>query len=684
MRLSRLAAVLLVPVGIASLTAQLACSSASSGFGSTPDAGTKADGTAVGKHDAPHGHDVAYDITSLLPPKKHDAKADSFVVHDAGFNDATVHVDAFTCLEDAGAPGPGPVQHTCIIYPTSGDDDNECDGHHDLAGFPANGSGGNGFDDNCNGLVDEGCTCANVGTTKPCYLVPASQTVGGVPVGWCATNSKGTVDCAQHGEGTPTWSGICRGAQPPYANDICAPGDFNCDGKPENPPGESCACQIVDVVCPTAPLTTVPYPPPSALPLEVNAQDWFNKSLDAGGATNWSWTMTGGDCDNILPNPTFGLYPTANGTGDPVGTTSTTLGSSGKQHGTVAVEPTVTSVVYPAFSLSGDYILIGSFDYDGKAYSCSLQIHVRAPGLRAEGCWSTEGQGDDVDLHMAKVNGFPQCASKNQIAWSNIKCGTAFQPQNEDCYYDDCWTGVATGSGTPTAFTDVVDWGYPSSPAASCKGWGSQNTGTSCGNPRLDRDANGLSGICDPTLVNPNGISAKGPFCGPENINLDNPASGDQFAVGIRFYTKNSPKADNAMTHVNLYCNGERVYSGGYDPVAGNNYPQLITQGEDGNPSMPILKEGGDMWKVALVTTTYGNAGVDAGAEAGSGGASDAGPDALHCLVVPTKSKVPDPPRDGDAGPYCVDNATLNTANSQVYLVDGGGVPPNADSLCYH
>ena len=42
----------------------------------------------------------------------------------------------------------------------------------------------------------------------------------------------------------------------------------------------------------------------------------------------------------------------------------------------------------------------------GKQYTCSVQIEVRAPGLRAEGCWSTEGQGDDVDLHMAKINGF--------------------------------------------------------------------------------------------------------------------------------------------------------------------------------------------------------------------------------------------------------------------------------------
>ena len=316
--------------------------------------------------------------------------------HDAGFRDAKVKVDGTTCLADAGTPGPGPVQHICVLYSTTpgeADDDNECDGHHDLAGFPPNGSGGNGFDDNCNGLVDEGCTCANVGTTKTCWLVPASQTVNGVPVGWCATNSKGTVDCAQHGEGTPTWSGNCRGAQPPYANDVCAQGDFNCDGKEENPTGMSCACVTVDITCPTAPLTTVPYPPPTALPLEVNAADWFSNPSYVSQATNWSWSMTGGDCDNILPNPTFGLYPSATGTVTPVPwTMSTTLGTSGKEHGTVA-SGTVGRIIYPAFSLSGDYILVGSFDYGGKATPAAPKIQVRAPGLRAEGCWSTEGRG---------------------------------------------------------------------------------------------------------------------------------------------------------------------------------------------------------------------------------------------------------------------------------------------------
>jgi len=564
------------------------------------------------------------------------------IVHDAGFNDATVPIDAPVCLADASSAGPGLLPHACIIYPGSGDDGNECDGHHDPPSpFPANGATGNGFDDNCNGLVDEGCECDAVGTTKSCYLVPATQTENGVPVGWCATNSKGTMNCAPGGVlGGLVWSGQCRGAQPPYANDVCAPGDFNCDGTAENPTGESCACKSSLITCPTAPVTTAPYPTPSALPLAVNAGAWFSNAAAVADATNWTWSLTGGDCDNILPNPTFGLYATSDGSGDPVGTTSTTLGASGKEHGTVTTAPSVTSVVYPAFSLSGDYVLNAAWKLNGEAYACSVQIQVRAPGLRAEGCWDTEGVGDDLDLHMAKVDGFTQCATSH--AWSNLDCSTA----NEDCFYGDCYAS-ALGS------TDTTDWGFAASAASNCTGWGSQTTGTTCGNPRLDRDANGLSGTCDPTVVNPNGSSATGPFCGPENINLDAPLNGDQYAIGMRFYTQNG--TTNPHAHVDVYCNGERILAAGYDPITGNKFPQLATAGADST---------GDMWKVGTVTTTV------------VGGV-------LTCAVMPTQSMVADVALDGTTA-YCVDDATANGATSQEYLTSGGGVPASANALCYH
>ena len=61
-----------------------------------------------------------------------------------------------------------------------------------------NASGGNGFDDDCDGQVDEGCACSGNGSTRACYLVPATQVdpASGLPVGWCAANAKGSLDCS--------------------------------------------------------------------------------------------------------------------------------------------------------------------------------------------------------------------------------------------------------------------------------------------------------------------------------------------------------------------------------------------------------------------------------------------------------------------------------------------------------
>jgi len=613
--------------------------------GHTPDGGTGRDG---GIHrDGGGGRDgESSDGRAGRDGADHDAseKDAPITVTEAGFNDGRPNVDAMTCVADAG--GPGPVQHLCVIYPPGGDDENECDGHHDLAGFPPNGPGGNGFDDNCNGLVDEGCACTGVGTTKACYLVPASQTQDGLPVGWCAQNSKGTVNCVQQLTGGPTWGGTCRGAQEPYADDVCAPGDFNCDGKAENSVSENCSCQTASVTCPSVPLTTAPYPSPTALPLQVDAAAWFSNPLAVAQATGWQWTLTGGDCDNILPHPSFGIYATPDGSGDPLGTQSNTLGVSSNEHGMVASAPQVTSSVYPAFSLSGDYLLGASWTLDGRAYACSIKVQVRAPGLRAEGCWDTEGVGDDLDLHVAKVNGFT-ATCPNEEDWSNQSADPTCAAANEDCYYEECYS-----PNSPT-----VDWGYASSPSTACSGWGSQGGGVGvlCSNPRLDRDANGLSGTCDATVQNPNDIGSLGvgAYCGPENINIDNPTTGDTFAVALRFYNQLGTTGPHG--HVNVYCDGERVLSSGYDPTVGNEFPELVTPGQD---------TMGDMWKVALVTTTISSNG-------------------LSCAVTPTTSTTPDPTRDGSTA-YCVDDYTNNGANSQILLTSTGAPPATAAQLCFH
>jgi hypothetical protein len=90
----------------------------------------------------------------------------------------------------------------------------------------------------------------------------------------------------------------------------------------------------------------------------------------------------------------------------------------------------------------------------------------------------------------------------------------------------------------------------------------------------------------------------------------------------------------------------------------GNLFPQLGTAGQD---------DSGDMWKVATVTTSTGDGG------------------AIACTVLPTQSKVANASLDGTTA-YCVDDATLNTANSQKFLTSGGGVPSAtvATATCFH
>lgn len=517
--------------------------------------------------------------------------------------------------------GPGPVQRIC--FPPT---ENECDGQHDFGiGFPPNGKTGNGYDDDCDGLVDEGCSCDGTGTTKDCFLVPAIQTYGGEPVGWCKENSRGTMAC--NGSEFPHWTGICRGAQVPFADDFCAVGDFDCDGRDLNSKTADCACNESPVVCPSDALLTKPFPDPKKLPLLVDGAKWLREPSDVGKVTNWKWSVRGGDCDNILPHPTFGIYATANAEAAPLGTQNDTLGLSGKEHGMEVAAPLIGSSIYPAFSLSGDYIVTGEFDLEGRHYACNQKVQVRAPGVRAEACWSTAGSVD-LDLHVAVTNRAPFtfCDKKG---WSDT-C------EDQDCYYGNC--------------KNDVSW-YGDSPASACVGWGSKSTGAVCKNPRLDRDL--ISATCG---TNPNDQN----FCGSENINIDAPEDGDVFAVELVHFGG----AKGGLAHINLYCNGERVLSSGYDPTATPASPYPLLDDSGGNT-------GGDIWKMGLIAAHVKN-GV------------------LSCDVQPTKSAVAYPSGEGPVstpnapGAYCVDNSDRNGQNAGSYLTPLGIIPHKAQDLCFH
>lgn len=89
-----------------------------------------------------------------------------------------------------------------------------------------------GIDNNCDGRIDEGCSCT-VGTTRPCYGgPPASEGVGACHAG--------TQTCEVAG-GTAGW-GSCDGAVLP-GTEVCDGHDHNCNGTADEgcfcPPGQT-------------------------------------------------------------------------------------------------------------------------------------------------------------------------------------------------------------------------------------------------------------------------------------------------------------------------------------------------------------------------------------------------------------------------------------------------------------
>ncbi len=581
-----------------------------------------------------------------------------------GGYDVVADVELETTCTDA-APEPAQILTSACTPPT----DNECDGAHDPTDMQGhtlpNGLSGNGFDDDCDGLVDEGCTCGAghpIGTTKDCYLLPSSwiDDTTKLPVGWCAQNSKGTVKCVSKG-GTPEqpvvgWDGVCRGASPPFPDDFCAMGDFNCDGVNMNPTSTTCGCVTDPVKCPVDPLKMNPFPNAADLtakdqqnplvdpstPFIVDGYNWIDPQVQAQ-ATDWQWTLTGGDCDNVLPHPTFAIYKGANGFNTPkIGQQVNTLGANGKEHGLVTPADSTQHQIFPAFSLSGDYVATGKFTLQGQQYQCSVKIQVRAPGIRAELCWDHVGNdGDnDVDLHFARLQGNNACT---QHGWF-FTCGQA--PDGDDCYYNS-GSGCPSGGGNP-------GWGYADSHSGACHGWGSLRTQMSaCTNPRLDRD--NIS--CMPNQSDPNSYPLiLGQYCGPENINLDNPNAGDRFLVGAQCYDcVGSTHAAN-HPHVNVYCNGNRVLSSGYDPTQpGPYFPALVANGADSS---------GSLWSAAIVQWT--------------------GDPANPCQILPVPSQTPNPSTDGSVD-VCVENGPQNLGATDPWLfTPSGAYPATPQAACWH
>jgi len=270
---------------------------------------------------------------------------------------------------------------------------------------------GNGIDDDCDGSIDEDCPCTP-GSVQRCSAgVPAQRQIGAC------------VDGEQVCLGSPgAWS-ACRGGIAPSA-ERCDGVDNDCNGETD----EQLTCSGA-LACPA----------PGALPDGQLFHDYVidGTRLFGGDAQRWTWTVSGGPCEQLFTKD-----------GKP-----SSLELRGTETSQLTFKP----------KEQGDYVVtVTIVTGDGETLGCSFVVHVAGVGLRVDLCWDTSGI-DDVDLHVHRP-----ASAKNWFT-------------GDDCFYRNC-----KGSSKVHA-----SWGYDASPLAACvdgpdgTSWAALGR---CLNPRLDID----------------------------------------------------------------------------------------------------------------------------------------------------------------------------------------------------
>lgn len=302
----------------------------------------------------------------------------------------------------------------------------------------------NQLDDDCDGQVDERCTCTP-GAVQPCFRGPPGRRATGA----CAD---GMQQCVSSGEFGGTW-GACIGGIAPGL-EVCDSLDNDCNGCTD----EVAGC-IPEVLCPgpgdpriTDGAPFVDYP--------LRGRDFYS-----GTARSWSWTVEGGPCESILPRRSYTL--------------------TGASSETATFHPTI----------SGDYtVTMTVVTSSGETITCTWIVHVAGPGLRIEMCYP-ESMTQDLDLFLSQP-GYTG-------SWY-IDTDDAFQPAREVCGWHDCEALIRGTLPAGGAYPRAA-WGYGTSPLSECEGgplgaqWRSLGY---CANPRLDIDNNLSEGIGVPENIN--------------------------------------------------------------------------------------------------------------------------------------------------------------------------------------
>jgi hypothetical protein len=248
-------------------------------------------------------------------------------------------------VEEAGALPDVPVDAAIDVPPVDPCAPTPC-GPVELCGVVDGRPGpGNGLDDNCNGMVDEGCRC-RTGAVQSCFPGPPDRR----GVGPCRD---GMAVC-----GELEWWGPCEGAVLP-TEEICDGIDNDCDGQVD----EDLADCASTLQCPSH---------ASARPLSDFEFDGL--AIDPS-ARDFHWTL---ECPTTVTS-----CPT------PADPTASTLRVRVLQSGRYPVQVRFTRG-------------------DGSTGGCRFPLYVAGEGLRVELDWNTKGgiesAGTDLDLHVAAID----------------------------------------------------------------------------------------------------------------------------------------------------------------------------------------------------------------------------------------------------------------------------------------
>lgn len=297
-----------------------------------------------------------------------------------------------------------------------------------------------GFDNDCDGVVDENCRC-KLGDVIPCFAGPP----GRVETGACAS---GTQRCITGSDGDFEWS-ACEGGISPRT-ETCDGLDNDCNGCTD----ELAVCDGGAVSCPGPGDPRTPDATPfTAYPLR--GTDFYS-----GAALSWEWTIQGGPCDGIVPGRrSFDLT------------------------GANSVNATFTP------RLSGSYTVTLRVQTPDGFFECTWIIHVVGPGVRIEMCYP-ESETQDLDLLIMRTT--------TPGSWYPTR--DAFRPNSDACSWFNCEANIRGPAGTARANWGYANTPLANCEGGP-QGAQWRSLGA-CSNPRLDIDNNLSEGTGLPENIN--------------------------------------------------------------------------------------------------------------------------------------------------------------------------------------